>query len=90
MKRLHGGGQQGGGGRDNEAAFAGEEMGEEQGPGEEGARSKHFDDHGGDRAHGHQVGNNVAAAGEEGQRLQYGVLGLPCAVWENADEEHGQ
>jgi hypothetical protein len=90
MKRVHGAGQQGGGGRDDKAAFAGKEMGEDQGPGEEGARFEHFNDHGGDRAHGHQVGNNVAVAGDEGQRLHYGVLGLPFAVWENADEEDGQ
>ncbi len=90
MQRVHGAGQQGGGGRDDEAAFTGKEMGEDQGPGEESAGSEHLDDDGGDRAQGHHVGHNMAVAGKEGQRLHYGVRGLPFAVGENADEEYGQ
>lgn len=90
MERLHGAGEQGGGRRDNKAAFAGKEMGEDEGPGEEGARSEHLDDDGGDGAHGHHVGNNMAVAGKEGQSLHYGVRRLPFAVGENAEEECGQ
>lgn len=93
VQRLHGVGEQTRCGGHDEGGLEGQEVSENEGPREKGARCVNFHDDGRDCKQRSRVGHNVTVGREEGKSLKSlheRVRWLPFTGGEHAEEEERQ